>query len=139
MLQFLLLYFVHIPKKIGKDDFVNKEEILSLAKEKGIKLSYLNDLINGYRGKLTDWKNNKTSLTEDEVSVITNYLLGNDNVKVYDDNDNIVVIDDETRDIIDSLRTRPEMKILFSVSKKATKKDIEKAVAIIEALKDTEK
>lgn len=122
---------------------MNKEDILSLVKQKGVKLSYLNNLIGGYRGKLTDWKNNKTSLTENEINIITNYLLGNDDtnndIKVYDDNDNIVVIDDETRDIIDSLRTRPEMKILFSVSKKATKKDIEKAVAIIEALRDTEK
>lgn len=35
----------------------------------------------------------------------------------------------------DLLRTRPEMKMLFSVSKNATKADIQRAVAIIEALK----
>jgi hypothetical protein len=55
---------------------LSKEEVLSLAKEKGIKLSFLNDLIGGYRGKLTDWKNGKTSLTENELSIITDYLLG---------------------------------------------------------------
>ena len=73
------------------------------------------------------------------LGVSTDYLLGNeDNIKVYDEHDNIVVIDDETRDIIDTLRTNPEMKILFSVSKKATKEDILKAVKIIEALKGDE-
>lgn len=43
--------------------------------------------------------------------------------------------DDEVADIRDILRTRPEMKMLFSVSKTATKADIERTVAIIEALK----
>jgi len=43
--------------------------------------------------------------------------------------------DDEVNEILESLHKRPEMKMLFSVSKKATKEDIEKAVKIIEALK----
>ena len=46
---------------------------------------------------------------------------------------------DSTEDIMeirDLLRTRPEMKMLFSVSKNATKADIERTVAIIEALKN---
>ena len=38
-------------------------------------------------------------------------------------------------EIREVLRSRPEMKMLFSVSKGATKSDIERAVAIIEALK----
>lgn len=57
---------------------LSKEDILSLAKEKGVKLSFLNELIGGYRGKLTDWKNNKTSLTEDEKNIIVDYLFGKD-------------------------------------------------------------
>lgn len=75
--------------------------------------------------------------------VSVDYLLGNEqkekpahNVQVRDENDNIVVLDDETRNLIDSLRKKPEMKMLFSVSKGATKEDIIKAVKIIEALKD---
>ena len=43
--------------------------------------------------------------------------------------------DDEVFSIRELLRTRPEMKMLFSVSKNATKEDIERTVAIIEALK----
>lgn len=54
---------------------MNKDEILTLSKQKGIKLSFLNSLINGYRGKLTEWKNNKTTLTENEIKIITDYLL----------------------------------------------------------------
>ena len=47
-------------------------------------------------------------------------------------------LDEEVREIVDSLRTRPEMKILFSASKKATKEDILKTVKIIEALRNGE-
>lgn len=66
---------------------LSKEEILSLAKERGIKISFLNDLIGGYRGKLTDWKNGKTTLTETELKTISDYLLGNEQTpsgNVYD-------------------------------------------------------
>jgi transcriptional regulator with XRE-family HTH domain len=44
--------------------------------------------------------------------------------------------DDDVADFREILRTRPEMKMLFSVSKTATKADIERTVAIIEALKN---
>lgn len=46
------------------------------------------------------------------------------------------VMSRELAQIRDMLRTRPEMKMLFSVSKNASKDDIERAVAIIEALKE---
>lgn len=37
-------------------------------------------------------------------------------------------------DILETIRRRPEMKALFSLSKNATKEDIERTVKIIEAL-----
>ena len=46
--------------------------------------------------------------------------------------------DPELTEYLETLRTRPEMRMLFSVSKDATKEDVEKAVAIIEALRKTE-
>ncbi len=38
-------------------------------------------------------------------------------------------------ELLEELKERPEMRTLFSVSRKATKEDILKAVKIIEALK----
>jgi transcriptional regulator with XRE-family HTH domain len=46
--------------------------------------------------------------------------------------------DPELNAYLEDLRTRPEMRMLFSVAKGATKEDVEKAVAIIEALRKTE-
>ena len=46
--------------------------------------------------------------------------------------------DDGLTDYLEMLRNRPECRMLFSVAKDATKDDVEKAVAIIEALRKTE-
>jgi len=75
--------------------------------------------------------------------VSTDYLLGrtdetksSSNIRVSDEQDRTITLDDDALELIDSLRSRPEMKMLFSVSKKATSEDIIKAVKIIEALRD---
>lgn len=75
-------------------------------------------------------------IEENGMDIYARQLTKKPNIKVVDTENKIVVIDDETRDIIDSLRTNPEMKILFSVSKKATKEEIMQAVKIIKALRD---
>lgn len=60
------------------------ERIDLLRKERGIMWSHLNEKIGAYRGKLTEFKNGKTTLSQDEIfriaSVLntsTDYLLGN--------------------------------------------------------------
>lgn len=46
--------------------------------------------------------------------------------------------DEDLLQILDKLRYRPEMRMLFSISKNATKEDIENTVKIIEMLKGKE-
>lgn len=57
--------------------------ILALAKERGVKQSHLEEVIGGYRGKTTEWKNGKSTPTVDEInalaaffSVSAEYLTG---------------------------------------------------------------
>lgn len=57
----------------------NKEEILEQIKKRGVKKSFLCDLIGGYRGKLTEWEKGKTTLTKQELDIIVNYLFDEDN------------------------------------------------------------
>ncbi len=45
--------------------------------------------------------------------------------------------DEEIISLRNMLHSRPEMRMLFSVSKSASKEDIEKTIKIIEALKDS--
>jgi transcriptional regulator with XRE-family HTH domain len=49
-------------------------KILKLAKERGVKQSHLNDLIGGYRGKITEWKNGKSSPTEHELKILSDFF-----------------------------------------------------------------
>ena len=44
---------------------------------------------------------------------------------------------DELNEYLEELKNRSEMRMLFSLAKGATKEDVEKAVAIIEALRKT--
>lgn len=131
---------------------------LKAAREaKGLTMDGLADL---YKKKFPDTGLNKGTLSKYEnekqepmvstvsklaeiLEVSTDYLTGKSNnpgalhnVEVRDEQNNLVVLDEETRNIIDNLRSRPDMKMLFSVSKDATPDDIITAVKIIEALKN---
>lgn len=76
--------------------------------------------------KLSDYFGIPKSMILDEDSELagppSGYVNGDSELTVY----------------LEELRTRPEMRMLFSVAKGATKEDVEKAVAIIEALRKTE-
>lgn len=62
----------------------------------------------------------------------TDYLLGKDCDPIPSTEDQ------ELLDYLDELKNRSEMRMLFSLAKGATKKDVEQAVAIIEALRKNE-
>jgi transcriptional regulator with XRE-family HTH domain len=50
------------------------ERILALAKQKGLKQAFLEEKIGAYRGKITEWKNKKSSPTEAELQIIAELL-----------------------------------------------------------------
>lgn len=89
----------------------------------------------------SEWKRGKSQPKLDKLQKIADFF--NVPVTYFTEDDNIMVeahnepiyVDDETREIIDQLRTRPEMKILFSVSKNASTEDIELAVSMIQKFK----
>ncbi len=66
--------------------------------------------------------------------VTVDYLLGSSEQKKP-----LVNNDEELSEYLYLLKTRPEMRMLFKVSSKATKADVEKAVRIIEAIRYDEK
>lgn len=93
---------------------------------------------------LTSWKQGKYVPKPDKLQKIADYfgvslgyLMGTEDEEpnAIDKQNNPIVLDDEALELLEELKTRPEMRTLFSVSKKATKEDILKAVKIIEALK----
>lgn len=93
---------------------------------------------------LSNWKSGRSTPSvktlqkiADYFGVSIGYLTGTEEAEpnAVDKENNPIVLDDEALELLEELKTRPEMRTLFSVSKKATKEDIMKAVKIIEALK----
>ena len=85
---------------------------------------------------LSEWKNGKYTPKMDKVqkiadyfNVSVDYLLGNEKTSPVD-----LTEDDELNIYLEELKNRKEMRMLFKLASGATKEDVEKAVAIIEAL-----
>jgi len=66
-----------------------------------------------------------------ELGVTLDYFLDNPNIKESEHNE-------ELEQYIDALYSRPELRMLFSMSQKATKEQIEQTVKILKALKGDE-
>lgn len=85
----------------------------------------------------TQWKKKGLTPKADTLAIIANYfgvtvdyLLDEENKK-----EPLVNEDEELTEYLEILKTRPEMRMLFQLSKDATKEDVEAAVRIIEALR----
>ena len=89
------------------------------------------------RSLAAKWKNTKATPSADVMSKISDYfgvsadyLLGKEEQKEKP----LINGDEELTEYLEELRTRPEMKMLFKLTKGATKADVEKAVKIIETM-----
>lgn len=102
----------------------NGVSITQMCREGGISRAPLSDLKMGRTKNLSTETLSKIAVY---FGVSMDYLLGKDEKLVEGESD-------ELNEYLETLKNRPEMKMLFSVAKGATKKDIEKAVKIIEAL-----
>ena len=96
---------------------------------------------------LSDWKRGrsfpkaqKLQQIADHFGVTTDSLTGRspdrNPVQELDENARMLTIDKDTREVLETLRSRPEMKVLFSVSRKASREDVLRAARIIEALRE---
>ena len=93
-----------------------------VAKETGIPQQTFSKWKNGISIPKVD----KLQKIADYFGVSVEYLMGNDRT--------ITKEDIELQNYLEELRTRPELKMLFSLTKNATKADVEKAVKIIETM-----
>lgn len=101
--------------------------ITTMCRESGVPRSALSD----YKaGRIKSLSTDKLSKIANYFGVSIDYLLGNTEQKEKP----LVNEDEELTEYLDELKNRPEMKMLFSLAKGATKEDVEKAVKIIETL-----
>lgn len=122
------IQFINRLKSIMKERKITQTE---LAKRTGIRQS-----------SISDWLNDRYEPKQDKIYIIAKalnvspaWLLGYDeNIPTNEQSTNYY-LDAETAEYAEMLRTRPEMRMLFSASRGISKEDMEKAVEYIELLK----
>lgn len=114
------------------------ERIKKARLEKGLTQIELAEIINTTKQNIYKYEMSLiTNIPLDKLEKIANaldvspaYLMGwEDEPKIESASS-----EDELNAYLQELRTRPEMKMLFKLTSKATKEDVEKAIKIIEAL-----
>ena len=117
--------------------FSSVQYVRDLCKERKIPIRQLEQECGFANGYLNPKKMSK--LPYDRAVTIAEYLgvpaevilEGPENKKTL-----LINEDQELTEYLEALKTRPEMRMLFQLSKDATKEDVEAAVRIIEALRN---
>ncbi len=82
------------------------------------------------KGIITNIPSDRIELIANALNTTPAYLMGwNENLS-----EALVNDDEELTEYLEELKTRPELRMIFSLTKNATKKDVEKAVKVIEAM-----
>ena len=111
------------------------DNFLRLCNQKGVSPSAAVVEMGFQKSVVTRWK--KSIPTDANKLKIANYFGVSVDELISDTEQKekpLVNEDEELTEYLDELKNRPEMKMLFSLAKGATKEDVEKAVKIIETL-----
>ena len=118
-----------------------------LCQQKGVTITDMCRLAGATRGSLTDLKRGRINTLKaetmkkiaDYLEVSVDYLLTGEGAKARAAKAEAYVNGDaELNDFLETLKNREECRMLFSLAKGATKEDVMRAVAIIEALRREE-
>lgn len=96
----------------------------------------LADIVGVSAPTVNDWLKAKKYPRIDKVERLANYfgILKSDLIEDKTEKP-LVNGDEELTEYLEMLKTRPEMRMLFQISKDATKEDVEAAVRVIEAIR----
>lgn len=110
-----------------------KDNFIKLCNKNNVSPSFVCQKIGLSNSVFTQWTDKsvprKATLMKiaDYFGVSVDYLLGKESTAQPSEHD-------ELNEYLEEIRTRPEMKMLFSITKNASKEDVEKAVKVIEAM-----
>lgn len=113
-------------------------KIEDLCKKRGVNVTQMCKESGASRASITDLKMGRkqalSSMTLSKIAAYFNvsvdYLIGTEQKEKAA----IDVVDDDLQEYLDELRNRPEKRMLFSVTKNATKSQIEAIVKMIEEM-----
>lgn len=118
---------------------------VSLCRKVGVSPSKAAEDIGLSRTSVNKWKNGTVpsgatiNKLADYFGVSVDYILNGEKAPAEGGDrfseDELIRLNADELDFLREIREKPEMKIMFSVTKNATKEDLIKAIKIIEALK----
>lgn len=111
------------------------EKFVELVQNAGIKVSDVAKGTGISAVVFSEWKKGKSTPKLDKLQKIAAFFSVPVTYFTGENSSGAIYLDDETKELLDVLRQRPEMRTLFKVSKNASKDDIETAVKIIEKFK----
>ena len=121
-----------------KEKFI--ERLNSILQKRNLSQADLSKMTGIRSSSISDWLNGKYEPKQDKISIIAEalnvspvWLIGYDDTS--SNQSEGYYVDSETAEYAEMLRTRPEMRLLFSASRGISKEDMEKAVEYIELLK----
>lgn len=124
------------------DKTIFANNLRQLMDANDVNASDIAKLLNVSRSTVSEWLHGRKLPRMDKVETLSIHFHVTKSSLIEPTDDNIdcedtelVNGDPELTAYLDQLRTRPEMRMLFSLTKDATKADVERAVAIIEALR----
>lgn len=103
-----------------------------LRKQSGLTQSELAQKLNLSKSAVSMWENGNREPDYETLELIADFF--NVDINTLIDSKTSATFNEELQEYLEALKTRPEMRMLFKLSKNATKEDVEKAVRIIEAL-----
>ena len=116
------------------------DTLVSLRRESGLTQHDLAKMLGLSRSAIGMYESGKREPNLETLELFANYFHVDMNTLTGQKLDAMPLHneDRELTEYLEMLRSRPEMRMLFSTAKGATKSDVEKAVAIIEALRKAE-
>lgn len=111
------------------------DQLQQLCKDKGVSMTRLVTDIGMHKSAVTYWRKSGTTPKMEVVQKIADYFDISANYFLNEKTSPTESAEDETlEELLERLKTREEMKMLFKLADGATKEDVLRAVAIIEAL-----
>lgn len=125
-----------------KEKFI--ERLNSILQKRNLSQADLSKMTGIRSSSISDWLNGKYEPKQDKISIIAEalnvspvWLIGYDDTS--SNQSEGYYVDPETAEYAEMLRTRPEMRMLFSASRGISKEKMQEAVNYIEFIKSRNK
>lgn len=125
-----------------KEKFI--ERLNSILQKRNLSQADLSKMTGIRSSSISDWLNGKYEPKQDKISIIAEalnvspvWLIGYDDTA--SNQSEGYYVDPETAEYAEMLRTRPEMRLLFSASRGISKEEMQEAVNYIEFIKSRNK